>query len=55
MEWKIYSTFHLMKWKMEWSGMEWKLERIFIFEVEWKGKKWNGNGMESRMEILQRC
>ena len=24
---------------MEWSGMEWKMERIFIFEVEWKGKK----------------
>lgn len=39
MEWKIYSTFNLMKWKMEWSGMEWKMERIFIFEVKWKGKK----------------
>ena len=33
---------------MEWSGMEWKMERIFIFGVKWKGKK---NGMETEWKV----
>ena len=53
-EWKIFIN---AKESGKWNGMEWngKWKGKFLFMSCGKEKKWNGNGMESRMENFHKC